>query len=95
MSVPGEFLRCLRNCVDALRDAIPADAELWRRALGDAQDTARTDLTRGAQQVLALSKSGAAAPNFERRADSLRFAELFDHLCQLCRSIAGNSPRSA
>lgn len=92
MSVHGEFRRCLRNCADALRDALPGDADAWRRALGDAEDAARADLTRGAREVLALASGAASAPGFERRADSERFAELFDHLCRLCRAIAGGGP---
>jgi hypothetical protein len=94
MSVFGEFRRCLRNCADALRDASPADAERWRRALSDAEDTARSDLTRGAQQVLALARGDLAAPRFELAADAARFAQLHDHLAELCRAIAGAPART-
>ena len=91
MSVLGEFRRCLRSCVDALRDALPEDAERWRAALRDAEDTARSDLTRGAQQVLALASRDPGRPQFGRSDDSDRFAELLAHLCLLCRAIAGGA----
>jgi hypothetical protein len=92
MSVLGEFRRCLRNCVDTLRDAAPADSERWRSALGRAEDTARDDLTRGARDVLALEEGTGAPPHFERSSDAERFAELFEHLSRLCRAIAGTPP---
>ncbi len=90
MSVLGEFQRCLRNCVDALRDGAPSEAEPWRRALAQAADIARADLTQGAQQVLALRSGDVGAPHFEHRSDAERFAELFEHLERLCRAIAGS-----
>lgn len=89
MSVLGEFRRCLRNCVDALRDGTPEDAEPWLRALREAEDSARADLSRGALDVLALGAGGLPRPRFEQSGDAERFESLFDHLTQLCRAISG------
>ncbi len=87
MSVRGEFTRSANLLLDFLEENHPESAEL-RKAIGEARDLAKENISGGAEEILALEANGAlslsAAPS-----GSAEQEERISHLLAISRVILG------
>ena len=87
MSVRGEFTRSAGLLLDFLEENHPESAEL-RRAIGEARDLAKENISGGAEEILALEARGAlrlAVP----ASVSEEQEERISHLLAISRIILG------